>query len=417
MHFLFSLFFLILIILLAFLYIVGPYVLFVFVIRCWLVNSNYEAEKTKKDKIKDLFRNYMRKKVLLTLICILVIYHALFYVQQRAKWMGSDNANLKAKEYYVSGQVLYGFRRILTVFLNPSNYIMWPLNGMQQWIYDRGMEYLPECDGERGVWLNNWFVYPFSKRDKKPWGTDKFKPSPNMMTLVENQWISIEKMATCPFADKQMEIQHYYRNFPGMTFYYNMTEGYLTGRFSGSGSVMAKNERFIQRSKSLVEWLISLREKWKHSPEALEFIQAHPKIEAMLQATLIFELSEVIESRIWSREFRCDCPYVKLYIMERNKFIGTKNKLPLHKRMKEKAQAKTLYNIIVSSLQGRFMKYTLKKYCKITVPGKEDNSSWEGWVKSPEKKYERKIVSLYHNEIKILEEIYHARRSAKQSIN
>lgn len=406
MHFIFGLFFLLLIMALTFAYIAVAYIGLTFIKR-WFIYNLYKEKRDKAKKIKPLFRDYISKRAFIIFVSIFIAYNLFVYLEQRSKWMGSDNANLTAKEYYVAGQVLYGSRRILSSLIAPDNLIMSPLNGMQQWVYNAGVKYLPECDGEMGIWLNNWFIYPFSKRDKRPKGTKTTRYSPAMMALIEKQWVAIEKVSTCPFADKQMEVHHYYRNFPGMALYYTLYEGFLTGKLAGSGMVMAQDKMFTERSKKLVGWLYAVREKWKESPTTQEFIRAHPKVEAMLQVALLLELGEVIRSQIWSKEFCCDDSYVKQYIAMRKEFIEGSNEMnPAYQRMREKAQAKSVHNMAISTVPARFMKYILKKYCKEVVPGKEKNRYARAkWVDA-EKENEERIKSLYSDEIKILEEIY-----------
>ncbi|HHD56143.1 MAG TPA: hypothetical protein ENK89_00495, partial [Desulfobulbaceae bacterium] len=50
-----------------------------------------------------------RKIILFCLVCMFTVY-----VVQWQKWTGKDNANLEAKQYWVAGQVLNGFRLVLT---------------------------------------------------------------------------------------------------------------------------------------------------------------------------------------------------------------------------------------------------------------------------------------------------------------
>ena len=63
----------------------------------------------------------MFKKNALTALMISMLLHIGVYTQNRFEWFGPENANLKAKEYYVAGQPLAGFRLILSRFLNPDN--------------------------------------------------------------------------------------------------------------------------------------------------------------------------------------------------------------------------------------------------------------------------------------------------------
>ena len=128
--------------------------------------------------------------------------------------LGSDNANLEAKEYYVAGQVLQGFRTILTAFIHPEIPLLLPANRMQEIIYGAGTRYLPENDGEIAVWQNAWFHYHYHKRGRRPLFVVNWEPSDKMVKMLDQWWFCLKTMTTKPFADRQMETEHYYRDYP-----------------------------------------------------------------------------------------------------------------------------------------------------------------------------------------------------------
>lgn len=114
-------------------------------------------------------RNVFTWKRLGIVFLFFAVINCFAYVGQRIEWMGDDNDNFKAKEYFVSGQIVYFYRSIASDFIHPSKHrVTFLLDWLQKAIYDEGVKYLPENDGEKGVWLYTWFVYPHSKRFKIP---------------------------------------------------------------------------------------------------------------------------------------------------------------------------------------------------------------------------------------------------------
>ncbi|NPA95640.1 MAG: hypothetical protein GXO58_09475, partial [Thermodesulfobacteria bacterium] len=225
----------------------------------------------------DGFGRYYQTRFFRKLIVACLVMMLTVYVLQLQKWTGKDNANLDAKQYWVPGQVLNGFRLVLTTFIHPEIPVMIPSNLLQQWIYDQGTKYLPENDGEIGVWQNSWFHYHYSRRDRKPLFIGKGSPSDLMVNILDRQWFCLETMATKPFADHQMEVEHYYRDYPSLALSYNLREGWYSGKLVASAARLAQMKKYVLRSRLLSQWLWELGEKWQTSEKTLRFLKKHPK--------------------------------------------------------------------------------------------------------------------------------------------
>lgn len=145
-----------------------------------------------------------KRKAAGIVVAMITLFFASVYIHQRIIWTGEDNANLNAKEYFVAGQPLNGIRQILCKYIHPENPTLLPLNLLQQLIYNQGVRYLPEDDGERGVWDDLWFYRYYIDGMKKPYGTNSYKPSHDMRRLLDRMYQSITIIATQPMADRQM---------------------------------------------------------------------------------------------------------------------------------------------------------------------------------------------------------------------
>ena len=377
---------------------------------CLLINVFLiDREKKKKSETNTFFSQYYRGKAAKKIALGIIVVCLTVYAVQRGKWMGKDNANLEAKEYWVAGQVLNGFRMVLTTAINPDVPIMVPLNWVQQKIYDEGVSFIPPKDGEIGVWNNAWFLYPYSRMNREPlMGRYKL-----MTAFLDKAWFSLKAMATRPYADHQMEVEHYYRDFVALAVTYDLDRGWYSGSLFGSANRMAQMPKHVQRARDLSRWLLDLRKKWAASPKTKSFIDKHPKLLAMQQYVLSFELMYVIDGEIFAREFKCNDQAVQLYVKNRKEFVDSETGLAAYKRMKSKSQAKLLYKWMVNDYSSRSTKYVLKHFCGIMVAGKEDNSYDESFAKyekmTAAEEAERSAMNNYSDEIRILREMFHER--------
>ena len=188
-----------------------------------------------------------RRRALLGGMGMISLFFGSVYLHQRLVWMGSDNANFKAKEYFVAGQPLAGLRLIFCDVLNPDNPVLVPLNGLQKLIYANGTRYLPDNDGEIGAWQDLWFHSPYMRRMHRPYGVDVFQPSINMRQLLDRIYASIEIMATRPFADARMERDLALMHLPGAAFYFSLNSGFYADRKVGSHGSLRQRESFVEK--------------------------------------------------------------------------------------------------------------------------------------------------------------------------
>ncbi len=415
-HFLWSIFFLVLTMALVLAYVIVSVVLFGLLCTAIQFIREYRqyALSVAWDQTMEWLQGWILKllqsKIPLYVLLLILSVNISIYLKQRVEWMGDDNGNLTAKEYWVAGQVVYGYRNIYCLAKNhPEDWFIRPFNWLQQWIFHKGSQYLPENDGELGVWEDIWFIYPYSRGFHNTKGVNGYKPSPRMIALVERCWASLKKQATGEWADCQMKEQHYFRNFPGQAFYYASKEAFLTGKFVGGGILLAQNKDFLNRDRRLLEWLGELKEKWQTSPRTMEFIHQHPKVEAFRQLIRQMEAGRLVRGSIHSKEFSCESPEVKQYLAQRKEFVGDEKTPSAVQRMAEKAQARRMYNIGVNMVSSRFLSYALDRFCGIQTAGEEDMKKYTGSSIPIQDFREMEMKNLFGEEIKILEEMYNGR--------
>jgi hypothetical protein len=346
-----------------------------------------------------------RIKVVLMLFAAL---NLIVYLKQREEWMGDDNANFAAKEYYVAGQVLYFYRAVLSDCVYPGKYrIFSPLDWLQEQIYNQGIQYLPKDDGEIGVWTDVWLTYPYSKRLRIPYchsGSVEVE-LPIRAAFLDRAWFSLQAMATRPFQDQQMYRQHYLRNFAGMAHYYayRKYEYVIDGRRE-----YAQKPEYIARDEQLVGWLLELKKKWVKEASVQGFLNRHAKVEVMREVALMMELVDIMVGRIWTGKFDCSDPYFQLYADVRKEFSeDVDNIKPAILRMTNKKEARQFYYVVVNSEIGRFSKYVLKKYCGYEeIAGPADMRLYTGRLGMTPEAFEEWDIrrAVFIPEIKLIEE-------------
>lgn len=393
----------------------------------------FRFEKVEQPyKILPLFKRYDRL-IAITLLIFVILINVSLYSVQRKLWMGPQNANLQAKQYYVVGQVVYFYRRVISsVLWHPDAYsLIVPLTSLQKLIYNAGISQLPDGDSEDAVWAEQWFVYIYSRTLVVASGafSDYGDLGENMLRAengkiltrkeakrgevplqpVDNEyfdlvWHCLETMATGEFADKEMYEHHYLRNYPGMAHYYayRASRGY-TKIFLGSQIYYAQMPLMTKRNEKLVNWLNELPDKWKKSEKTTSFINKHPKVEAMRQMALLMTLVNIFDARIWAREFDCADPYLKRLYEVREEFVqGTDGSNPAYKRMRDNKTASQFYKVAINSRIARFTNFISLKLCGKALAGEENMREFEGSSISVQDERKRILRNLFQEELKLL---------------
>jgi hypothetical protein len=384
-----------------------------------------ERTATLSMQLKNRFFFLFNRRVVTVFTLILVSWTIIFYVNQRQEWLGKDNAYHTAKEYYVAGQPLFAVRKFLSgfsrspgiaellglstfqrwIFMNPDHPVMWPLNSLQRWIYNKGVKHIPETDGEWAVWYQGWFLYPYSKKLANAWDCNGDIASPGMIRLLDATWNTLEGMATLTFADHEVERQ-YLKNFPALAFYYYNKHGFYANETAGSTFKLIKQPRHVNRAYAMIEWLLDIEQKWSEDYELYSEIKKKPIIELGRQETLLLgALDFVLLDLIHKGEFECSNHYLQLYIKIRNEFVGDSRNISPIMKLSIKDQQELHYDLAINSITSRFYKRVLKWYCNIDVAGEESFKDIPNWDDKAAK--DETVKSVYHTELQLIEEAVH----------
>lgn len=372
MHFLMSIIYLLLAILLTIGYPVCLYYLIAggLYYRRRKISRNYGpySEKAEKCKLWPLRppRWFVRALMIIPLVLISL------YVHQRVEWIGEENTHLKAKEYWVAGQVVAGMRFAAMRVLHPDNPILVPLNGLQRVIYKHGVRYLPDGDGEAGVWTDFWFLCPYGRKLTLPYFVyPKGKyPSPKMRRMLDECWWALKTMTARPIADQQMRVELYYRNFPRLALYFDTYDGFYADRYIGSADVLLKRPEHVDKLERLLRWLSQLKVKWKEDAYEATIWNKYPIVEAFRCTVRLSTLQNLMSAISFRGEFRCDHPYVEALngAMQNVMSDDYASNALLNYSLRRHGQAEILYKEHVYSMRGEFCRYVLTQICDRRFP-------------------------------------------------
>ncbi|WP_236892636.1 hypothetical protein [Desulfoluna limicola] len=343
---------------------------------------------------------YWSLAFLLNTLRMISVLFVIAYGGQRYKWMGGENRHYEAKEYWVAGQPLSGFRKAVAFVLHPDNPLTRHLTFLQQVIYDRGISYLPEGDGESGVWKIQWFFRPYIEKITLTYGTTVFDPTPpRMIRLLDEAWAALEAMGNGSFDDSAMQ-RMYYKQFPLLAMYYETLETCYMGKQVGTLDALLRDPFHVNRKHRLLFWLDNLETDWKITG----FLQSAWEHDTMIVATLIDTSmtirQELLSQMAFSGTFSCDDPVITaLYhqyvaIMTDDPDVSIAVKLT-QERLRTSV---TLYRDLVHTMRGDLGRFVLKEFCHKNFP--DENSVLRGGCFSSLPMN----VSSYSDDIKLIKQ-------------
>jgi hypothetical protein len=331
----------------------------------WIAGQGDNPEETLRKPTHPLFNRRLFVKITL----FSLVFNVLIYASQRTAWMGDGNTHYRAKEYWVAGQVVYVHRRLLGKLLHPENIIIQPYTILQNHIYRRGINQLPEDDGERYVWNFHWFLYPYARALDRPYLVGDKKLEPRMVALLDSSWDTMQGMAGNSYADKQME-KKYLLGFPFVAQYYATYQGHYTGGFSGSGKKTGTSSYYSNRNRQLLSWIDGIYERWIEKGYRDEIWAKHPSV-ASYQQHVASELVHRIA--LWlptEGTFSCDHPIMlrMLKQFEKNMSADPEINAILNLADTNKKQAAMAYRSAVYITSASAGNYLLADICGYQMP-------------------------------------------------
>jgi len=351
--------------------------------------------KRFKAKLNFSFFDLVSHKNLLRFFILVVALSAMLYIYERKQWISDHTVYKDAKEYFVTGEVLADYRKLLASVIPPDSWSLWPLNALQQSIYDSGTALLPKEDTEDAVWFQMWFIYPYSVRDYVPYGTwEVERGRDNQQAWLEKVWPRVEKLSHPVFKDTKMR-EAYIKGFPGLAFYYSLNQIYYYDKdVPRAMSYLRTIPKHIERNEMLREGLIVHQQAWDAAHMDENFGKKHPKVKVLMQLAMMNVTEFLIQSSIIAHTFRCDMPAVRSYVNARNTLVGPDGERsgPIY-ALKPREQ-EPLFNGFINKTSPYFYKYVTKEICHYDVYGikrKELRIPRNSWTEEQEYDWIRRV--------------------------
>lgn len=321
------------------------------------------------DEIVKMPIRLYNKKICLKIFVLIQLFTFGVYFTERTKWMGDENKFYSAKEYWVAGQVVYVNRELLDHILHPDNPILRPFAFLQRQIYKSGIQYIPDGDGEKFVWMNAWFIYPFSKTTVRPYFVGSKRYEPVMTEILDTCWETMHGMSNNTINDKKMYIKSQL-SMPLLASYYITFQGHYTGAYIGSGERLRTNKEYFNRYKDVLSVLDKIYEGWIKNNLLQEINTKYQFVSAIRQITVLDILQSLSMSLVYFDEFYCDNPIIKRmyeeYIIAMSDDYE-KNYILNYSKVNYK-QANMGYLLAVYQSDGSMGRYLLSNFCNKTIP-------------------------------------------------
>ncbi|MGE4510370.1 MAG: hypothetical protein AB7D43_04645 [Sulfurimonadaceae bacterium] len=334
------------------------------------------SKVSQKDTEKYLFTGYFtNRKFLKVFTIIFFMMHLIAYSSERIRLVNNDRAYLDAKEYFAASGVVTLYRKILNNYFEIDSPVMTPLNNAHMMFYEKGIELIPETDGEYDYWNYRFNLYYYVRKHYVPWDDDKsgymfgvrvykfYKPV--IRELMDESFTTIQAMMQKPFKDKVLLNDERYRLLTRLAVYYEMhaLDTYkLNCAIQTKCTLLYAKDTVLPKRDELILYYMH---------QALQFFKKNNvegRASHIADALLVWEwiTSWHLDEVIGKDMFTCENHYVQEYIKVHQEFEKlTKNRgySSISKELREKLYEQRLF----SSSKTRIMSYLVKKECGIKL--------------------------------------------------
>lgn len=360
MTFFFSLLILFLLIVLTICYAI---ILYAFAAIMSFLHKKYLRKKT----VTSLVPLHIKGHILRIAICISLILTGV-YIKERLRWIDEDSPNRQAREFWVAGQTIASVRFASLRLFHPENIAFAPYLALQKLVYDKGIKLV--SDGEKYIWHDVWFLYPYSRQDIVPYGVNIDDPSEEMVRLLDQCWEALAGMATQPITDIKMRETFYLKNFPRLSSYYVSFDGFYTGKYRASVKRLLRMPKYVNRQIKLLDWLEALEQEWYRTGIQQTIAEKIPIVDTVRGMTRVDILKNMVRKQLIHGELDCNSIYLKKLHTEFCILMDPRNKNNYLMRLSgvSHAQAIYLYDNLLYSFHGSRSRYLMEEVCHLKLP-------------------------------------------------
>lgn len=360
---------------------------------------NLARYKVKEKKNPFLYGwEYKGKSVLKLFASIFILLHFLLFIDYYRSYINEKTKYHDAKVYYAVGLIPHTYSVLLGQFVTPLNplflSITKPTNAMKEYLFEKGIQHIPNTDAERELWEYEWFFYPYAIRfsdmydryyyGRNEWGDPSSKITREthnyMYARIERLYEIIEALNTKKIDDLYREADSI-KKLPLMVYYYDRKAQFFVYHKLVDWAELQrdKKKQWISitisevRDTKFIEWLQSLSSRMDHHIQFQEWgdenFKALFKLEATRQMILLDFLESAMYNKIKTYNFHCNNEVTQDYIKLRNKFFGKNSVLNFLAAKGGKEEALWMYDSARNTTHSYFFKLILKKYCATEVYG------------------------------------------------
>jgi len=353
---------------------------------------NLARYKVKEKKNPFLYGwEYKGKSVLKLFASIFILLHFLLFIDYYRSYINEKTKYHDAKVYYVVGMIPHTYSVLLGRFFTPLNplflSITKPTNAMKEYLFEKGIQHIPNTDGERELWEYEWFFYPYAIRFSDMYDryhTKRSRPTSKISKeTFDYLFLRIERLYQIIKAINEKKIADLYREadaikkMPLMAYYYKDKGSFsYASNPSLSKEELEKGWKIYEKKLSLIKiWLQDLPQRMDYHSQFQEWGDSNMKALLKIEATRRFVVLEIMQNEllneILAQKFQCSNKSTQDYIKLRNSFImGGKNSiLDYWVKHGGKIEAYIMQDKYKNWGVPYFFQLILKKYCSVEVLG------------------------------------------------
>lgn len=363
--------------------------------------SFYDALMNKTTQKSNPFLygwKYKNRSVLSLFFAFFMLFHLLLFVDFYRSYINDKTSYHGAKLYYVAGMIPHTYNVFLGRLTTPLNPLFLPLNKpanmLKEYLFKTGSQLIPDTDGEKELWEYEWFFYPYAIRFSHMYDTyyssyGRGDPTSKITKETHNyQYTKLEHLYKIIQVLNEKKLSDPYRDadalkkLPLMVYYYKDKAQFFD---KDEAIDVITSKRYIQtkiydyQNIQLVKWLQHIPDKIDHQKEYQEWGNAHLKellkVEATRRLVLLDLLERVMFNEIHSSQFHCKNETTQSYVELRNSFMmGGRNSI-LDALARNGGEKEALQMSKDTKSEGEFFRIVLKKYCSLSVLGKDPYAS------------------------------------------
>lgn len=299
----------------------------------------------------------------------------------RDKWVNKHTIHHDAKEYFATNLSLQFYRKILNSIFEIDSSVMIPLNKFSEYLYNKGEKLLPKDDGERYFWRYYFHNYFYIRgADGYVPDYDPYHPKPvtkQQTEIFESMYEVIKGLATSKIEDKKVN-EEKYKFYIATAQYYSTYRfvpysEYVISRLSDRRKIALHDEKFMQKSRDVLDWTLRFQKKYRQNKNLKNFIEKEAPILGVSYYIVIDDMAlDILFNMIIDKKLDCSSRYIDIYIDSAKNLVS--NESPLY--YMSKPQQDIVMDSIFNHMYYKTIIYMLDKQCNRKIELEYPSDEW-----------------------------------------